>query len=164
MTFIIPLLLSLFYAENSLSLFWVMQASPKTLWELTQMMQCEPLISQHVPLLLLLNPILSIVVVSGSSLLCGQTFLIIKKHWSNYARSQKMYVLPLLFSPECSLLGTKLTLMRDSTCICCMNCDSFQKWLLHFTEESPHLHRQMLIKGVEITDSSTSAWALAHAK
>lgn len=160
-TFITPLFLSLFYYETSLSLFWVMQASPKALWELVWMIQYESLISQHVPLLLLLNSFLSTVAVSGSSLLCGQTFLIIKKRWNNYARSQKMYVLPLLFSPEYRLSGTKLIFMRDSTCI---NWAIFQKLLPHFTEESPHLHRQMLVKGMEITDNSSSAWALTCAK
>lgn len=60
---------------------------------------------------------LSTVAVSGSSLLYGQTFLTIKKHWSNYARSQKMYVLPLFFTPEYRLLGTKLMLLRDNICI-----------------------------------------------
>jgi len=28
---------------------------------------------------------------------------------------------------------------------------------LHFTEESSHLHSQILVKGMEITDNSTSA-------
>lgn len=56
MTFWWPLqfLLScLVYSEASLSLFWIILAGPKALWELEQMMQYEPLIPQHSPLMLL---------------------------------------------------------------------------------------------------------------
>lgn len=135
-TFIPPLLLlSLFYSGTSLSLFWVMQVTPKAGWELVQMMQHEPLLSQHVSFLLLLN-YLSTVAVSGSSLLCGQTFLTIKKLWSNCAGNQKTYVFPLPFSPEYRLLGTKLTLITEGTCICYTNWSIFQKWLLHSEQES----------------------------
>lgn len=56
MTFWWPLQLlfsCLFYSEASLSLLWIMPASPKALWELVQTMQYEPLIPQHSPLMLL---------------------------------------------------------------------------------------------------------------
>lgn len=110
------------------------------------------------------TPFLSTVAALGSSLLCGQTFLIIKEHWSSYARSQKMYVLPLLFSLVYILLWTSLSLTRDSMCSCCRIWDIILRLILHFTEDSPHLHWQMLVRCREITHNSISAWALTCVK
>lgn len=124
-------------------------------------MQCKPLIPQHVCLLLLCNQLLFLYYCS---------FRIKPAVWPNLPDHKKTLE-QLCKKPKnvCTstitftwLLGTKLTLTTDSKC--CMNWDIFQKLLVHFTEDSPHLHRQMLVKGVEITNNSASAWAFNYTK
>lgn len=153
-TFVTPLLLlSLFYSDTSSLILRVMQDSSMALWELVGMMQYKPLTPQHVCLLLLFNQLFFLYYCS----------LRIKPAvWPNLPDHKKtleqlckkpknVCTLTVTFT-QVWLLGTKLILMRDSKCR--MNWDIFQKWLLRFTKDSPHLHRQMLMPELWIMQSN----------